>query len=339
MSNNRAIGFWLLLCCFMVFVMVVLGGMTRLTHSGLSIVEWKPISGTLPPLSQTEWEDSFLKYQATPEYKKINHGMSLEEYKGIFWLEFIHRLWGRLIGIVFLLPFLWFLIRGKIEKKLAPRLGLIFLLGAAQGVLGWLMVASGLVDRPSVSHYRLTAHLGMAFLVHALMFKTALQLIRDKAYDLPKEALGIRKLCVYFLALVTITFLSGGLVAGLRAGLIYNSFPLMGESLVPPDYFHPALGLMSIFEHVPAVQFNHRLLAEITVSFALFIWWKAKDLELPPYAYAAVNLMSGMALIQLGLGIATLIMVVPVSLGTIHQGGAFVLFTLAIWAIHELRKR
>jgi len=176
-DDRRAVALWLLLCCAMIFAMVVLGGVTRLTHSGLSMVEWKPVTGFLPPMSESAWEDAFAKYRQYPEYREINAGMTLDEFKSIFWLEFIHRVWGRAIGVVFLLPFLYFLVRKRIDRWLAPRLALIFVLGALQGVMGWYMVKSGLVDRPDVSQYRLTAHLLAAFVIYGYILWVALALL------------------------------------------------------------------------------------------------------------------------------------------------------------------
>jgi cytochrome c oxidase assembly protein subunit 15 len=336
--NDRAVAFWLLTCCGMVAVMVLLGGLTRLTHSGLSMVEWEPIMGIIPPMNDADWQMFFAKYRESPEYLKINAGMTLSEFKGIFWLEYIHRVWGRLIGVAFLLPFLWLAVTGRIGRGLIPGLAGMFLLGAAQGGMGWFMVKSGLVDNPHVSHLRLTAHLGLAFLIHAWMFLMALDLLagsrmRPAALSGAGTVTGWLKALT---ALVVVTLLYGGLVAGLRAGLIYNTWPLMDGSLVPGGLFDE--GWLSALEDIKTVQFLHRGLAELTLVVALAGWlWARRRLgsDLP----ASVNAVALLALLQVGLGIATLLMVVPVSVASAHQMGAMALLTGCLWALHDLRRR
>src|SRR2546430_4498045 len=226
-AHNRAVAAWLLVCCAFVFAIVVVGGITRLTHSGLSIVEWQPIVGALPPLDETAWQETFAKYKQTPEYRLVNPGMSLEGFKGIFWWEYIHRLLGRLIGAAFLLPLLWFALRGRIPRALAWKFAAIFGLGALQGALGWYMVQSGLVDNPRVSQFRLTAHLGIAFLIYAAMLWIALDLLLPRASRTEAAPRGLRRFAFALAALIFVMALSGGLVAGTRAGLAYNTFPLM----------------------------------------------------------------------------------------------------------------
>lgn len=339
---SRSIALWLLVCCAMVFVMVVLGGLTRLTHSGLSIVEWQPLIGTLPPLSEVQWQELFAKYQQTPEYLKVNFGMPLEEFKSIFWLEYFHRLWGRLIGIVFLLPFLGFLVTGRIPRSMTLRFIVMFILGGLQGVLGWYMVKSGLIDRPSVSHYRLAAHLSAAFLIYGFMFWVALDILRPRerfagfAFTAARTA-AIRRWMIVVLALVSITVLWGALVAGLRAGLIYNTFPLMGDRFIPDDLIQVQPWLLNFLETIPAVQFAHRILAEVTVAIILGVWWLARRAAAPVRPPLAFHALLAMAGVQAALGIATLLLVVPVALATLHQAGALVLFTLALWALHDTR--
>src|SRR5574340_619499 len=233
-AAQNQIAAWLLLCCAMVFAMVVVGGVTRLTHSGLSIVEWQPLVGTLPPLNEAQWLEVFHKYQQTPEYQKVNFDMGLDEFKGIFWWEYFHRLLGRSIGAVFLLPFLYFLLRKKIEWSLAPRLAGIFILGGLQGALGWYMVASGLVDDPRVSQYRLTAHLGMAFVIYAAMLWVALGLLSPTS-SRPEGARALGRFSLGLRGLIFLMVLSGGFVAGIRAGLAYNTFPLMNGHWICGD--------------------------------------------------------------------------------------------------------
>jgi heme a synthase len=336
---HRDVAVWLLACCFMVAVMVLLGGLTRLTHSGLSMVEWEPIRGIIPPLNEADWQLFFDKYRQTPEYIKVNAGMSLAEFKGIFWLEYIHRVWGRLIGLVFGLPFVWLALSGRIGRVMVPRLVGVFLLGAAQGGMGWFMVKSGLVDNPAVSHYRLTAHLALAFLIHGWMFWLALDILADHRSSRRRPYLDAGRALLWLLGLtflVVITLLFGGLVAGLKAGLIYNTWPLMDGAVIPkdlvPDGFH------SLFEDIKTVQFGHRTLAEITVVVALAGWLRVRA-RLGAQTPVAIHAVGAMALVQVGLGIGTLVMVVPVWLASAHQMGAMALLTLCLWAIHDLSRR
>src|SRR6185503_18836482 len=223
-TGDRTVAMWLLACCALVFAMVVVGGITRLTHSGLSIVEWQPIVGVLPPLGEAGWQEAFGKYRQTPEYRLVNPGMILDGFKSIFWWEYVHRLLGRLIGAAFLLPLVWFALRGRITRALTWRLAVIFGLGALQGALGWYMVQSGMVDDPRVSQYRLTAHLGIAFLIYAAMLWIAFDLLFSRAGS---PFLGLRRFAFALVALIFAMVLSGGLVAGIRARLAYSPFPLM----------------------------------------------------------------------------------------------------------------
>ncbi|MGH8623470.1 MAG: COX15/CtaA family protein, partial [Burkholderiales bacterium] len=274
---ERRIAVWLIACCALVFAMVVLGGVTRLTRSGLSIVEWQPILGTLPPLTSADWEELFLKYQQTPEYRQVNPGMDLEGFKGIFWLEYFHRLLGRLIGAAFLVPLLYFLWRRVLTRPLALKLGGIFLLGAAQGALGWYMVASGLVDDPRVSHYRLTAHLALAFAIYAAMLWLALDLLgATPAAVAATGRLGrLRRLAWTVTGLVIAMVLTGGLVAGIRAGYAYNTFPLMNGSFVPPEIFLIEPWYLNFFNNMAAVQFNHRLVSWLLAVAVPWLWVEA----------------------------------------------------------------
>src|SRR5689334_20033592 len=234
-ESPRAVAAWLFTCCALVFAMVVVGGVTRLTHSGLSIVEWQPIVGTLPPLTEAAWQEAFVKYQATPEFRHVNHAMDVAAFKGIFWWEYFHRLLGRLIGVAFFVPLAWFALRRRVPASLVPALVAILALGALQGAMGWYMVQSGLVDDPRVSQLRLTAHLGLAFLIFGAMFWTALSLLRaDRAPD-PASTRPLARFAFALTALLFVMVLAGGLVAGIRAGFAYNTFPLMNGALVPPE--------------------------------------------------------------------------------------------------------
>ncbi|MBI3446223.1 MAG: COX15/CtaA family protein [Magnetospirillum sp.] len=336
---HRDVAIWLLVCCLMLAVMVLLGGLTRLTHSGLSMVEWEPIMGIIPPLNDADWQIFFAKYQQSPEYLKVNAGMSLAEFKGIFWLEYIHRVWGRAIGLVFLLPFLWLAFSGRIGRVMIPRLGALFLLGAAQGGMGWFMVKSGLVDNPAVSHIRLTAHLALAFLIHGWMFWMALDILashRPAPRRLHGDSSGLGRWLLAVGALVVVTLLFGGLVAGLKAGLIYNTWPLMDGHLIPGDLF-PG-GLIGLFEDIKTVQFAHRCLAELTLVIALYTWFRARS-RLGVSTPAAIHAVGAMAVLQVALGIGTLVLVVPVWLASAHQMGAMLLLTLCLWALNDLGRR
>ncbi|MBM3536474.1 MAG: heme A synthase [Alphaproteobacteria bacterium] len=319
-SSRCAIAIWLFVVAALIFAMVVIGGITRLTESGLSITEWKPVTGTLPPLSEAEWQAEFEKYRQIPEYREKNLGMSLTEYKAIYWWEYLHRLWGRLIGAAFLLPFLWFLLRGHILSGLAWKLGVVFLLGAAQGALGWYMVASGLVDRISVSPYRLTAHLALALLIFAAVLWIALDLVRPNTRGIDGRALALS-------CLVLLTIASGGFVAGHDAGMIYNTFPLMDGSLIPPGYLDLEPWWRNGFENPAAVQFNHRVLGMATALLSL-LYWRAARNDATGAAYAVLVV----ALLQASLGIGTLLLEVPVGLAALHQTGAVALLTASLVA-------
>jgi cytochrome c oxidase assembly protein subunit 15 len=336
--QRTAVARWLLACCALVFAMVVLGGVTRLTHSGLSIVEWRPLVGASPPLTEQDWIGLFEKYQQTPEYQKVNAAMTLAGFKGIFWLEYLHRLLGRLIGIVFLLPFLYFLLRGVIDRTLAWKLAGIFLLGALQGAMGWYMVKSGLIDNPRVSQFRLTAHLTLAFLIYAAMLWTALGLLA------PQQLAGyearfarVRRMAWMLTALVSFMVISGGFVAGIRAGLAYNTFPLMNGHIVPPELFVMEPWYRNFFYNMATVQFNHRLIAWVLALFVPWLWYETRAAGLPRRQHAVCDLLLIAAAVQIALGISTLLLAVPVGLGAAHQGGALAVFTLALMLNHGLR--
>jgi cytochrome c oxidase assembly protein subunit 15 len=335
---ERAVALWLLCCCAMIFAMAVIGAITRLTESGLSIMEWAPVSGALPPLSEAEWQRLFALYRQIPEYQEINRGMSLEEFKTIFWWEYVHRLWGRLIGIVFALPFLWFAIRRRLPRRLLAHLVAIFALGGAQGLLGWFMVASGFSDRVDVSQYRLTAHLVLALAIYAYVFRIAVALLvpAPRASSDPRAG-GLRRGTFLFVGLVFATIASGGLVAGLNAGLVYNSFPLMDGDWLPEGYGMMTPWLLNSFENVIAVQFNHRVLALTTALAGLGLWLGARRLDLAPAARTAFALLAAAVVLQAALGIATLLLVVPIWLAALHQAGAILVLTAAIWAHYRLR--
>ncbi len=335
-QQNRGVGWWLLACCALVFAMVVVGGVTRLTHSGLSIVEWQPIVGTLPPLNQEQWQETFLKYQQTPEYQRVNQGMSLEAFKGIFWWEYFHRLLGRLIGAVFFMPLAWFALRRRIGRALVPKLLGIFVLGGLQGAMGWYMVASGLVDDPRVSQYRLTAHLGFALVIYAAMLWIALDLLfpRARCEDSPR---ALRRFALALAALIFVMALSGGFVAGIRAGLAYNTFPLMNGHVVPPGMFVIEPWYLNFFNNMTTVQFDHRLIAWALAFLVPWFWLRARREAIPQRARLGTNLLVAALALQIALGIATLLLVVPVALAAAHQAGALLVFTAALFVAHSLR--
>ncbi len=334
-DNNRKLAVWLLGCCALVFMMVVLGGVTRLTGSGLSMVDWRPVLGALPPMSDEAWQKTFEMYQQTPEFEKVNAHMEVDDFKGIFWLEYLHRLLGRTIGVVFLVPFLFFAWRGYIQRKEWPKYSLMFVLGGMQGVLGWYMVKSGLVDNPHVSQYRLVAHLVAAFLIYAYMFWVALSLIFPSDSQTPHpwyhKTLALA-------ALITITVISGGFVAGLKAGKIYNTFPMMGEYWAPPGMFALDPWWRNFFDNMATVQFDHRILAIATFVLIIVYWVPIRKTDLPARVAKGVNALLHTATLQVALGIATLLLVVPVSLAAIHQAVAMLLFTVALYLCHGLRR-
>jgi heme a synthase len=344
--NHRLVAYWLLFCCGMIFLMVVIGGVTRLTLSGLSITEWQPVTGAIPPLSDAAWATEFEKYRQIPQYRLLNAGMSLAEFKTIYWWEYVHRLWGRLIGFAYLLPFVYFLARGRIPRRLAWPLAGIFALGAAQGALGWWMVQSGLADRVEVSQYRLVAHLLLALAIYSVTLWIALGLLAPTAAHTPappfrgEGAAAIwRRAAEAIIGLVALTIAGGGFVAGLNAGLTYNTFPLMDGSFVPAGYAQLEPFFRNWFENVAAVQFDHRLLAMTTAGAILLLWFIGQRALLPRPARLALNVLLAAAAFQFALGISTLLLVVAIPLAAAHQAGAVLLLTAAIVWRHTLRVR
>lgn len=328
--ENKSMALWLFGCAAMVFAMAIIGAITRLTESGLSMVEWKPLIGAIPPLSETEWNRVFSLYQQTPEYIHKNFGMNLEEFKNIFFWEWLHRLWGRLIGLVFLLPFLWFALIKKTPKEINIKLGIALLLGGLQGVIGWYMVVSGLADVPEVSHYRLALHLFTAFIIFAYLLWLALEIYGFKSHvEKGKEVKSI----LVGLVLVSLTIIWGAFVAGKDAGLIYNEFPKMGGTYIPHDMWAMAPAWLNIFENPSAIQFVHRLLAMITVVYLSYM-------ALVRYKESRLFIALGvMALAQMSLGIVTLITQVHIHVAATHQAGAFIVSALLITICQQAKRK
>ena len=332
-QSRRLVAIWLFTVAAMIMVMIVLGGATRLTGSGLSIMEWAPLMGALPPATDAEWHRLFALYQKIPQYTLVNEGFGLSGFKQIFWLEWTHRLWGRLIGLVFLLPMIWLWATARIERHLLPRLGVLFLLGGLQGAVGWFMVASGfLPDTTAVSPYRLVIHLALALVLYAAIVWTGLSAIFPIRYRSSVPPL-VRALAIACLTMVGLTILAGGFTAGLHAGLTYNTFPLMDGQLVPDGYatLHPFI--RNLTENIAAVQFDHRLLATVTlilVSTMAVIGWRS-GLPRPLAACLAAAVIC-----QYILGVTTLLLLVPVSVATMHQSGAVVLLTVMLIVVHRV---
>ena len=333
--SRRSISRWLLVCAALVFAIVVVGGVTRLTHSGLSIVEWQPLVGTVPPLTDADWNTLFEKYQQTPEYKKVNFGIDLHGFKRIFWWEYAHRLLGRATGVVFLVPFLWFLARRRIDRRLAWPLAGIFLLGGLQGGMGWFMVKSGLVDDPRVSHLRLTAHLGIALAIFAAELWLALRLRAPRLRRAPHRTLARAGLALA--ALVFVMALSGGFVAGLHAGLAYNTFPLMNGFVVPPEIMMLDPWYRNFLYNMATVQFVHRAIAWLLALLVPLYWWRVQRAGLETRARLASDVLLAALALQISLGIATLLHAVPVPLAAAHQAGAVLLLAATLWTASEMR--
>lgn len=333
--NKRAIAWWLVICAAMIFIMVMLGGATRLTDSGLSMVEWKPLT-VLPPMSEAAWAAEFERYQQFPEFIKENSWMTVDDFKGIYALEYTHRLWGRFIGFVFLLPFLYFAARRAVDRTLGWKLAGLFVLGGLQGALGWFMVASGLQDRPDVSQYRLAAHLITAVILYGAIVWVALDLFDAGRMRIATHASFVRLVHALPFA-VMFVMAAGAFVAGLDAGLIYNTFPLMDGQWLPPGGMDQAPWYRNLFENVATVQFEHRVVAIALVLFVGFIWFQGRSAALTARARKLLHATAGMALIQASLGISTLLLVVPVPLALAHQTGALILFTLSVCLAHEVR--
>ncbi|MGH7048360.1 MAG: COX15/CtaA family protein [Stellaceae bacterium] len=335
-ERPRVVAAWLFSCCGLILLMVMVGGITRLTLSGLSITEWNPVIGVIPPLSHAQWLAEFARYKTIPQYHLLNAGMTLAQFKGIYFWEYIHRLLGRLIGIAFAVPLIWFWLRGRLPRRLGPVLAGILALGFAQGALGWYMVESGLVHRVEVSQYRLVAHLALALLIYSAILWVGLGLTRGPARE--DAGAAWRRAGDGVLILVAVTIAAGGFTAGTRAGFVYNTFPLMGGRLIPEDYarLHPFI--RNLFSNVAAVQFDHRALAIATATAIVLlcaVGWRSR---LPRPARIALLALLAAVVLQVGLGIATLLLVVPIPLAVAHQGNAVLLLSAALVLRHTMRR-
>lgn len=336
--NPRPVIRWLLVCAFLVLAMAVIGAITRLTESGLSMVEWKPLIGILPPLSAAEWERVFGLYRETPEFRHINSWMQLDDFKLIFWWEWFHRMWGQLIGFAFTIPLVWFALTRRIPRGLMPRLLALLALGGLQGLIGWYMVMSGLVERPSVSHYRLALHLTAALLIFALLLQTAWSLMEPDPLSGWHESAGsVRWLTGVALALATLTVIWGAFVAGTDAGLAYNTFPLMDGRLIPEEIDTLSPWWLNAFENTAAIQLIHRALAMTTLLVVLALAWQIWRIGLPGKAPGWAMLSAILVLVQVGLGIATLLTMVVIPLAAAHQAGAFLLVGALTILRYQLR--
>jgi cytochrome c oxidase assembly protein subunit 15 len=337
-ENDRAIARWLIIVAILIYAMVILGGVTRLTGSGLSMVEWDPIMGVLPPLSDQEWQDTFEKYKQFPEYQKKNLHMDLEGFKGIFIFEYSHRVLGRVIGLAFLIPFLFFLFKKRIRRELTPNLVIIFILGGLQGLLGWYMVKSGLVNDPHVSQFRLAAHLSAALLIYSYILWVAWGLLNPAPQNAWVRGLEKLRGRVKIGAIIVVAMIiSGAFVAGTRAGHGYNTFPLMNGYFFPPGLFDMSPFYLNFFENPTTIQFDHRMIAYLLMLYIPFLWYSSKNYTLTPRTRNTFHLLLFVFVLQIVLGITTLLYAVPVALGAAHQAGALLVLTVVLYLVHELR--
>lgn len=345
--QNKGIIIWLLTGCFLIYAMVVVGGLTRLTHSGLSITDWS-FMGSFPPLSESGWMERFAKYQESPEFTKVNYSMTLDDFKPIFLWEYIHRMLGRLMMYVFLIGFIYFLLKKKITRNMWPKMALLFFMGAMQAVIGWWMVYSGLQSKPAVSHYRLATHLMSAFTLFAFTFWFALGLIypAEETQQISNSKKLKWPVIIFFIALIT-QIIFGAFTAGyvegnaskLRPGHIFNNWPKMGEGWIPEQVYMKDTLFQNMFENPSGIQFTHRMLAIILVCFVIYIWYASNKFKLNKWQYTGVTLLIYGITLQFILGVLTLIYNVPVAMGALHQTGAFFLFASTIYLIFHLNRK
>ena len=338
--SQAVVATWLWLVALLIVVMIGVGGATRLTGSGLSITEWRPIMGAIPPLSDADWAEAFAKYKLIPQYTEVNRGMSLADFKAIYWWEWGHRLLGRLIGVVFAVPLGWLWWRGAIGPRLGRQLTGLLVLGGLQGAMGWYMVMSGLSERVAVSHYRLAAHLGLAIVILGLVVWIALDLTqrRQRGARLDTTTAGQRRMAGALLVLILVQILLGALVAGLKAGLTYNTWPLMDGRLVPSGLLAMAPWWINAFENITAVQFNHRAMAYVVLLAAAWHAWSVERVADDGRVSGSAWVLLVAVVAQAGLGVWTLLAVVPLALGIAHQVGAALVFSVAVWHLHSVHR-
>ncbi|WP_421812552.1 COX15/CtaA family protein [Flagellimonas sp.] len=337
MKKNKYVVYWLLTGCLLIFVMVLVGGITRLTHSGLSISDYKLIQGTIPPMNEQEWQEAFELYKQYPEYQKLNYHFGIEEFKDIYFWEWLHRVIGRFIGVVFILPFLYFLATKKLDRPTIKKCLILLFMGGFQGFLGWYMVKSGLVDRPDVSHYRLAAHLTTAFLTFAYSLWVALDLIYP---DRKAINIKIRNLIRVGLVLLLIQIIWGAFVAGLDAGFIHNHWPLMSDGKLMHEtvYIEQQPVIKNFYEGKSGVQFVHRYLAYVVVGFIALIWYRTRKIQTSSLQEKGLKALLALVFVQFLLGVLTLIYAVPLWLGVAHQIGAFFLLAAMTFTLHRFAK-
>jgi len=340
-ASSRGIGRWLLVVAAFIVAMVVVGGLTRLSRSGLSIVDWKPLTGVLPPIGDVQWAAEYAKYQASPEGRLVNHGMAMEAFQSIFYVEWAHRLLGRIVGLVVLVPFVWLLVRRRLSRRLALSILGLFVLGGLQGLAGWLMVKSGLTDRPHVSHFRLTIHLSLALTLLCLTLWVAFGQLWPTASSSSSSSSqrALLRHGVVALVAVALTIMWGGLVAGTHAGLVAPTFPLMNGAVVPAGLVDAGLGpVWSFFEGPLAIQFLHRLLAYVTTGIVLALAWRARASDVPRWCKLAAAAMVGHTLVQVTLGALTVLYFVPISLASLHQLNATLLLGQVVLFVFWARR-
>lgn len=335
-TDNKRVIYWLFTGCILIFIMVIVGGITRLTDSGLSISNYKLITGTIPPIGEAEWQEAFELYQQYPEFQKLHSHFTLDDFKSIYFWEWLHRVIGRLIGLVFIIPFIYFLATKQLTKATIKKCIVLLILGGFQGFLGWYMVKSGLVDNPDVSHFRLAAHLTTAFLTFAATLWVALDLIFPHKKIVNKK---FRNLIIAGYLVLILQIIYGAFVAGLKAGLLHNHWPFMNEG----KFMHETVYIFEPFyknliENPSGIQFIHRTFAYIVVVFILIIWYQAKRMTLTKFQNTAVDSLFILVVLQFLLGVLTIIYAVPLWLGIAHQVGAFLLLTAMTFTLHRFSK-
>ncbi len=327
---------WLATGALMVASMVIIGGITRLTHSGLSMTDWKLIMGMVPPMNEVEWHTTFEQYKQFPEYQKVNRDFTLSDFKAIFFWEYLHRMIGRLIGIVFIVPFVVFLIRRNFDRKMLIRLLVLLGLGALQGFLGWFMVRSGLVDRPSVSHYRLAIHLSAAFITFCYILRLILLIVHPNRGS--GHGAGLRPLSLALTGAISVQIILGAFVAGLKAGFIFPTFPTMGGQMIPDAMLSEVgrYGIVALVSEVASVQFMHRTFGYVVVLLVAAVWVKGRNLNLNVFQKNCISLLLLAVAVQFILGVLTLVYVVPVPLAVLHQFGALALLSVSVALVYGL---